>query len=148
MMVFIPNRLDLQWWRGLGVLTGLIMCFQSPSISRASLTVTQVERFCRTCLRADTHRQMRCTNSLMLWCLQKTQEWSYVEAFCKRPGRKEVVEHARLLLDAYRGLGARDALHAAVAMEYGLESICSYDLGFDELSVRRIEPTGILNSLV
>ena len=64
------------------------------------------------------------------------------------PIEVEVVEHARLLLDAHPGLGARDALHAAVAMEYGLESICSYDLGFDELSVRRIEPTGILNSLV
>ena len=64
------------------------------------------------------------------------------------PIEVEVVEHARLLLDAHPGLGARDALHAAVAMDYGLESICSYDRGFDELSVRRIEPTDILNSLV
>jgi len=29
----------------------------------------------------------------MLWCLQKTQEyWWYVEAFCKRPERKELVQ--------------------------------------------------------
>ena len=29
---------------------------------------------------------MRCAKSLMLWYLQKTQEyWWYVEAFCKRP---------------------------------------------------------------
>jgi hypothetical protein len=46
---------------------------------------TYVERFCR----------MRCANSLMLWCLQKMQEyWWYVEAFCKRPERKELVQIA------------------------------------------------------
>ena len=38
---------------------------------------------------------MRCTNSLMLWRLQKTQEyWWYVEDFCKRPERKELVQIA------------------------------------------------------
>ena len=38
---------------------------------------------------------MRCANSLMLWCLQKMQEyWWYVEAFCKRPERKELVQIA------------------------------------------------------
>jgi len=31
----------------------------------------------------------------MLWCLQKMQEtWWYVEAFCKRPERKELVQIA------------------------------------------------------
>jgi hypothetical protein len=36
---------------------------------------------------------MECANSLMLWCLQKTQEyWWYVEAFCKCPERKELVQ--------------------------------------------------------
>ena len=38
---------------------------------------------------------MRCANSLMLWCLQKTQEyWWYVEAFGKCPERKELVQIA------------------------------------------------------
>jgi len=38
---------------------------------------------------------MRYTKSLMLWCLQKMQEyWWYVEAFCKRPERKESVQIA------------------------------------------------------
>jgi len=32
---------------------------------------------------------------MMLWCLQKIQEyWWYVEAFCKRPERKELVRIA------------------------------------------------------
>jgi len=35
---------------------------------------------------------MRYAKSLMLWYLQKTQEyWWYVEAFCKCPERKELV---------------------------------------------------------
>ena len=36
---------------------------------------------------------MRCADSLMLWCLQKMQEyWWYVEAFRKRPEREELVQ--------------------------------------------------------
>ena len=63
------------------------------------------------------------------------------------PIEAEVVEHARWLLDAHEGLGARDALHASVAMEYGLEAICSYDRGFDELDLVRIEPKAVLERL-
>ena len=38
---------------------------------------------------------MRYAKSLMLWCLQKMQEcWWYVEAFCKRLERKELVQIA------------------------------------------------------
>ena len=38
---------------------------------------------------------MRCAKSLMLWWLQKMQEyWWYVEAFCKCPERKELVQIA------------------------------------------------------
>ena len=38
---------------------------------------------------------MRCANSLMLWFLKKMQEyWWYVEAFCKYPERKELVQIA------------------------------------------------------
>jgi len=36
---------------------------------------------------------MSCAKSLMLWCLEKTQEyWLYVEAFSKRPERRELVQ--------------------------------------------------------
>jgi len=38
---------------------------------------------------------MRCANSLMLSFLQKMQEYCwYVEAFCKYPERKELVQIA------------------------------------------------------
>jgi len=38
---------------------------------------------------------MRCDKSLMLWWLQKMQEyWWYVEAFCKHPERKDLVQIA------------------------------------------------------
>ena len=38
---------------------------------------------------------MRWAKSLMLWCLQIMQEyWWYVEAFCKRPERKELEQIA------------------------------------------------------
>jgi len=38
---------------------------------------------------------MRWAKSLMFWRLQKMQEyWWYVEAFCKRPERKELVQIA------------------------------------------------------
>jgi hypothetical protein len=38
---------------------------------------------------------MRCANSLMLWYVQKMQEyWWYVEAFCKCPEHKELVQIA------------------------------------------------------
>ena len=38
---------------------------------------------------------MRCTKCLMLWHLQKKQEyWWYVEAFCKCPQRNDLVQIA------------------------------------------------------
>lgn len=52
-----------------------------------------------------------------------------------------VVDQARSLLDRYPRLTARDAIHAAVVLEYGLEAICSYDRDFDGVEgVRRVEP--------
>ena len=41
---------------------------------------------------------------------------------------------ARSLLDAYDGLMARDALHAAVVEMHGLDGICSFDRDFDRIS--------------
>jgi uncharacterized protein len=59
------------------------------------------------------------------------------------PIEVEVVERARRLLDTHQGLGARDALHAAVVMEYGLEAICSFDRGLDVTGARRVEPEAV-----
>ncbi len=53
----------------------------------------------------------------------------------------DVLDQARLLLDRYPTLMARDALHAAVAMDERCEAICSYDRDFDKIAgITRIEP--------
>ena len=51
---------------------------------------------------------MRCAKFLMLWCLQKTQEyWWQVEALCKHPESKELVqiagEHRSVLVQLATG---------------------------------------------
>ena len=52
-----------------------------------------------------------------------------------------VVDRARVLLDAYPHLMARDALHAAVVLLNELDGICSFDRDFDSVAgVTRIEP--------
>lgn len=57
------------------------------------------------------------------------------------PIEVDAVDHARMLLDRHTDISARDALHAAVVLQHGLEAICSYDRGYDSLDdVRRIEP--------
>ena len=57
------------------------------------------------------------------------------------PITAEVLDRARVLLDAYSHLMARDALHAAVAQCHSLEAICSFDRDFDRIrGIRRIEP--------
>ncbi len=54
----------------------------------------------------------------------------------------EVLDRARSLMDEYRDLSARDALHAAVVQWHGLEGICSFDRDFDRIQdLRRIEPS-------
>jgi predicted nucleic acid-binding protein len=53
----------------------------------------------------------------------------------------EIVDRARLLLDEFSGLMARDALHAAVVLTHELDSICSFDRDFDLVrGLRRVEP--------
>jgi predicted nucleic acid-binding protein len=53
----------------------------------------------------------------------------------------EILDRARALLDDHAGLVARDALHAAVVLELGLEAICSFDKDFDAVDgLRRVEP--------
>lgn len=54
----------------------------------------------------------------------------------------EDVEEARDLLEKSSELSARDALHAAIALNHGIEEICSYDRGFDSVDgITRIEPS-------
>jgi predicted nucleic acid-binding protein len=53
----------------------------------------------------------------------------------------QVIDRARDLLDSDTQLGARDALHAAVVFDRGLEGICSYDRDLDRVAdLRRLEP--------
>jgi len=57
------------------------------------------------------------------------------------PISAETLDRARVLLDDYPALMARDALHAAVVMHEGFDAICSYDRDFDLIStISRIEP--------
>ena len=56
----------------------------------------------------------------------------------------EIVDRARRLLDEHAGLGARDALHAAVVSVNSLDGICSFDRGFDGAGVRRVEPGALV----
>lgn len=57
------------------------------------------------------------------------------------PVTVEVLDRARLLLDAYPHLMARDALHAGAVLEYELEGLCSWDRDFDPVvGIQRIEP--------
>ena len=57
------------------------------------------------------------------------------------PITTEILDRARLLLDEYSQLMARDALHAAVVECPSLEGICSYGSDFDRIaSIRRVEP--------
>lgn len=61
------------------------------------------------------------------------------------PVTAEVVDAARLLLDECRGLGARDALHAAVCRAVDAEAVCSYDHDLDVVpGLRRREPADVL----
>jgi predicted nucleic acid-binding protein len=57
------------------------------------------------------------------------------------PVTAPVLDAARDLLDRHSDLMARDALHAAVALQYTDGQICSFDDDFDEIDgVKRTEP--------
>lgn len=56
-----------------------------------------------------------------------------------------VLDRARGLLERDGDLSARDALHAAVCLEVGAESLCSYDHDFDRVvGLQRVEPGDLL----
>lgn len=55
----------------------------------------------------------------------------------------QIVDRARDLLDDDPRLGARDALHAAAALDRGMDAVCSYDRDLDRIAgLRRVEPSG------
>ena len=57
------------------------------------------------------------------------------------PVTAQVLDRARTLLDGSASLMARDALHAAVVLDEGLDGIYSYDRDFDRIpGIRRLEP--------
>ena len=57
------------------------------------------------------------------------------------PVTVEVLQRARQLLDDHATLMARDALHASVVFEHGLEGIYSFDTDFDVIDgLKRQEP--------
>jgi len=57
------------------------------------------------------------------------------------PITADVLDRAADLLDRHDSLSARDALHAAVALEADAEAICSFDHHFDSVpGLRRIQP--------
>lgn len=57
------------------------------------------------------------------------------------PITADIVDRARSLMEAYSRLGARDAIHAAVALAHGCTAICTYDRAFDRIpGVARIAP--------
>lgn len=61
------------------------------------------------------------------------------------PVTAQTMDAARDLLDTHRQLMARDALHAAVFIQWGAEVLCSYDEDFDALEgVERREPGELL----
>lgn len=57
------------------------------------------------------------------------------------PLTAEILDDARALLDAHKGLMARDALHAAACRRSAAHALCSYDADFDVIPwIRRLEP--------
>jgi len=59
------------------------------------------------------------------------------------PITAEILDAARVLLDRYPDLVARDALHAAAALVHRASALCSFDSDFDQIEgLNRIEPPG------
>jgi uncharacterized protein len=57
------------------------------------------------------------------------------------PITAEVMDRAQRLIESDHTLKARDAVHAAVVFQYGLDGIMSFDRDFDRIQgIRRQEP--------
>ena len=79
--------------------------------------------------------------------LQRWEEGHHLFDFARAlfplvlPVTVEVLDRARIILDAYPHLMARDGLHAAVVIEHQLDGLCSFDRDFDPVAgVERVEP--------
>jgi len=58
--------------------------------------------------------------------------------------KRSVVLRAQKLMEKY-GIKPRDAIHAATALENGVETIVSYDRDFDKLEeIKRLDPRNLL----
>ena len=58
--------------------------------------------------------------------------------------KRSVVLRAQKLMEKY-GIKPRDAIHAATALENGIETIVSYDRDFDKLEeIKRLDPRNLL----
>ena len=56
----------------------------------------------------------------------------------------ESLDHARRIMDENSSIMARDALHAAIAIDEGIRDICSFDRDFDGISgIERVEPDAV-----
>lgn len=54
---------------------------------------------------------------------------------------KNDILKARHLLQEYNSIAVRDAIHAAVMLNHGIKTICSYDKHFDQIKeIKRMEP--------
>lgn len=73
---------------------------------------------------------------------QALEEADEVRSQCRlHPFDADVLQRALWLLGRYPALGARDAVHAATALEAGVGRIVSVDRVFDSLSeLERIDP--------
>ncbi len=57
------------------------------------------------------------------------------------PVTKQDILKAREILQRYPGVNARDAIHAAVMLNRGIKTICSYDRHYDQIKeIQRTEP--------
>lgn len=79
--------------------------------------------------------------------LQRWEEGRHLFDFARTlfplvlPVTVEVLDRARIILDAYPHLMARDGLHAAVVLEHQLDGLCSFDRDLDPVAgVERVEP--------
>jgi predicted nucleic acid-binding protein len=57
------------------------------------------------------------------------------------PITSEIVDRAKALMDDDGSLSARDAVHAAVTLEHGMQGICTFDRDFERIpGCSRIAP--------
>lgn len=84
------------------------------------------------------------------WALDRWADALLVYGLTRRllpavlPITGEIVDQAQLLMERYRTLTARDAIHAGAAQIHDLTAICSYDRDFDIIAnLRRVEPDAV-----